>query len=239
MRRSCGARRRIKFELGLMLLLAGTLAAVLLWRGRGGADAVPGAALFEWRPGQYVQVLYGQGSSNDIDAGRLNDPGTKNAADLAVWAQMAWENQWGYVWGTFGTVLDESLLRYKIEQFGSAVSDYEPFIRERWLGRRTADCAGLIKSYGWFDAAAGTIDYGSGGMPDVGTDGMYDAAIVKGPIDTLPETPGLVLYAPGHVGVYMGDGWAVEAIGTEGGVVRTRVADRPWTDWLECPYIQY
>ena len=82
MRLSCGARRRIKFELGLMLLLAGTLAAVLLWRSRPAGDAPFGAVLFEWRPGQYVQVLYGQGSSNDIDASRLNDPGTKNAAVL-------------------------------------------------------------------------------------------------------------------------------------------------------------
>lgn len=55
----------------------------------------------------------------------------------------------GYVWGTCGNVLTESLFAYKLKQYPDGVRKYENFIRANWLGRRTADCVGLIKGYGW------------------------------------------------------------------------------------------
>ena len=195
--------------------------------------------MFEWKPGQYVHVERGSSTSNNIDESLFKGLSNKTADGLVTWAQMAWENQWGYVWGTFGTVLDEDLLQYKIEQFGKDVEDYEDIIREKWMGRRTVDCAGLIKSYGWYDPEQHGIVYCHGDMPDIGTDGFYEAAPDKGPIDTLPEIPGLLVYADGHIGVYVGDGWAIEAISHAGGVVKTRVADRPWTYWLKSPAITY
>ena len=248
-------RRRVRKEAMTVCVLAMVLALALVWRGlarRGGEPSVSQGAgagagegteeegeLFEWKPGQFVRVLWGSSVSNDIDESRLADPYRKTAADLAAWAEMAWDEQWGYVWGTFGTVMDEELLAYKIQQYGSDVTDYEDVIRAKWLDRRTVDCAGLIKSYCWYDPYRQQISYGSGDMPDMGTDGFYDNAAEKGPIDTIPETPGLLVYAKGHIGVYVGDGWVVEAISHDGGVVKTRLADRTWTDWLECPYIQY
>ena len=232
------------------------LTAALLWaRGPGGrpretaaaapASQVPAPAepeqgeMFQWKEGEYVLVQRGTGTSNEIEESRFADLSVKSAADLAAWAQMAWENQWGYVWGTFGSVLDEDLLAYKLDQFGDAVARYEDVIRSKWMGRRVADCAGLIKGYCWYDPALHAISYGCGDMPDIGTDGFFERAPAKGPIDTLPETPGLLVYAEGHIGVYVGGGWAVEAISHAGGVVKTRVADRTWTYWLQCPYIQY
>ena len=248
-------RRRVRKEAMAVCVLAMVLALALVWRGlarRGGEPSVSQGAgagtgegteeegeLFEWKPGQFVRVLWGSSVSNDIDESRLADPYRKTAADLAAWAEMAWDEQWGYVWGTFGTVMDEELLAYKIQQYGKDVTDYEDVIRAKWMDRRTVDCAGLIKSYCWYDPYRQQISYGSGDMPDMGTDGFYDNAAEKGPIDTIPETPGLLVYAKGHIGVYVGDGWVVEAISHDGGVVKTRLADRTWTDWLECPYIQY
>ncbi len=253
------ARDRVKLELKAALVLAVVLGAALLWRAMAGpGEQQPGADgekrswwparpepteisedMFEWKPGEYVHVEWGPSVSDEIDESLFEDVNKKTAADLVNWAEMAWENQWGYVWGTFGTVLDQALLDYKIEQYGEAVSEYEDIIRDKWLFRRTVDCAGLIKSYGWYDPQRHEVSYCYGDMPDMGTDGFYANAVNKGPIDTLPETPGLLVYAEGHIGVYIGDGWAVEAISHAGGVVKTRVADRTWTDWLECPYIQY
>ena len=244
MARMYAARRRVRYELTLVVVLA--LAAALLALERPGGTEPERATeppvegeMFQWKPGQYVLVQRGGSVSNEIDESRFSALSVKNAADLAAWAQMAWENQWGYVWGTFGNVLDEQLLSYKLEQFGDAVGEYEDIIREKWMGRRVVDCAGLIKSYAWYDAARHSIEYASGQMPDMGTDGFFDSAPDSGPIDTLPETPGLLVYAEGHIGVYVGGGWAVEAISHAGGVVKTRVADRTWTHWLQCPYIQY
>ena len=185
------------------------------------------------------EVAYGAGGDAELTVVGFTDPDTKNADDLVVYVTHAWENQWGYVWGTFGQVLTESLLEQKISQYPSGVGEKEEIIREKWLGGRTADCVGLIKSYGWLDADHLRIRYGSGGMPDIGADAMYYNAQVKGSLDTMPETPGLAVWRSGHIGVYVGDGEVIEAMGTAYGVVRTKLAERSWTAWLEIPYISY
>lgn len=175
------------------------------------------------------EVAYGAGGDTELTVVGFTDPDTKNAEDLVVYVTHAWENQWGYVWGTFGQVLTESLLEQKISQYPSGVGDKEKLIREKWLGGRTADCVGLIKSYGWLDADDLRIRYGSGGMPDIGADAMYYNAQVKGSLDTMPETLGLAVWRSGHIGVYVGNGEVIEAMGTAYGVVRTKLAERSWT----------
>lgn len=188
-------------------------------------------------------VIYGGDYGNDIDISGFVDPSTKNNLDLAAYAIQAWENNWGYVWGTYGCVLTQSLFDYKLEQYPDGVGNYEDFIRDNWLGRRTADCIGLIKGYGWLDTSDMSINYGTNGMPDYGADSMYYAAVEAkaehGSIDTMPEIPGLVLWKDGHAGVYIGNGYAIEAMGTKYGVVKTEVEGRGWAAWYKIPYINY
>ena len=114
------------------------------------------------------EYLRGDGSSIELDISAFTNPTTKNAADLVTYAIHAWESGWGYVWGTYGSVLTESLLDYKIEQYPDGVGNYETFIRANWLGGRTTDCVGLIKGYGWLNPDTMTIEYGTNGMPDLG-----------------------------------------------------------------------
>ena len=184
----------------------------------------------------------GSGNSTQIDTSGFTDPSTKNNRDLAAYAVQAWENGWGYVWGTFGDVLTESVLTYKLEQYPE-IKESETFIRENWLGRRTTDCVGLIKSYGWFDPVTGAIHYGTNGMPDFSADQMYASAADNdtdyGTMDTMPEIVGLALWKSGHIGVYIGGGYAVEAMGTRYGVVKTKVEGRGWQGWCKLPYIEY
>lgn len=177
--------------------------------------------------------------SRQIDVGEFTDPGTKNNLDLVEWANAAYDAGWGYVLGTYGLVLTEELLEYKLQQLPDGVGPYEEFIRDNYLGLRTADCVGLIKGYSWYDIDTGEIQYGTNGMPDVSANQFYANATEKGPISTLPEIPGLILHAEGHVGIYIGDGYAIEAMGTRYGVVKTRVANRNWTGWCKNPYITY
>lgn len=65
--------------------------------------------------------------------------------------------------------------------------------------------------------------------------GNYD----YGAISTMPEIPGLMLWKSGHAGVYIGGGYAIEAMGTSKGVVKTKVSDRNWQGWGKLPYIDY
>ena len=188
-------------------------------------------------------IQYGNSYGNDIDTSQFIDPSTKNAHDLAAYALQAWENNWGYVWGTFGNVLTPSLLEYKVKQYPDGVGKYESVIRERYLGRRTADCIGLVKSYGWFNPDTGGIDYGTNGVPDYSANQMYQNAVNRGTehgmIANMPEIPGLILWKEGHTGVYIGGGYAIEAMSTSKGVGKTKVAGRGWQAWYKLPYIDY
>ena len=60
-----------------------------------------------------------------------------------------------------------------------------------------------------------------------------------GTIDTLPEIAGLALQTDGHVGYYVGNGYAVEWRGFNYGCVRTKVKERKWKYWYKLPFIQY
>ena len=186
---------------------------------------------------------HGESYGNEIDLSGFSDPSTKNNRDLAAYAIQAWENNWGYVWGTFGGVFTPSLFEYKLRQYPDGVGNYADFIREHWLNRRTTDCIGLVKGYGWLDAETGSINYATNGMPDFAADQMYQNAVASGAdhgsLSAIPEIPGLVLWIDGHTGVYIGGGYEIEAMGTKYGVVRTEIAGRGWKAWYKIPYITY
>ena len=181
---------------------------------------------------QTVRAVY-------IDTSHYIDPSAKNNLDLVQWAIAAEKAGWGYVWGTCGQVLTESALAGKIAQYPDEVGGQEEFIRTHWLGRRCADCVGFIKGYGWLSTDTMTIDYGTHGMPDIGANEMYYTATQRGSIDTMSDTPGLAVWKSGHIGVYIGNGEVIEAMGTKYGVVKTQLEGRGWTHWLEVPGVEY
>ena len=156
---------------------------------------------------------------------------------------VAWALQWvgqRYWYGTCCYDCTSSLLTRKANQYPShytnlRMAQYKADIAAK---KKCSDCVGLIKGYYWAKDD-GTQVYGLDGRPDKGANGMFSAAKVKGSIATLPEVPGLLLYSPGHVGVYIDSGYAVEARGFNYGVVKTKVSQRSWTHWYQCPYIEY
>lgn len=174
-----------------------------------------------------------------IDYSKYIDPTTKNNLDLAQWAIEAQKTGWGYVWGTYGHVLTRSYYEAKLAQYPEGVGNYADFILANWLGKRTADCVGLVKGYCWFNPEAQSIGYAVNGMPDIATEQMIEWCDEKGSIDSMPEIPGLLLWMDGHVGIYIGDGYAIEAMGTRYGVVKTQVVGRGWQKWGKIPCIEY
>ena len=162
--------------------------------------------------GGTIQIDYGSGTgSTELDTSGFTNPAGKNADDLVQYAIHAYEEHWGYVWGTFGHVLTESLFEAKLAQYPDALAGNADFIRQTWVGGRTTDCVGLIKGYGWLDTETEEIVYNTNGMPDITANEMYNSATVSGTIDTIPETPGLAVWHDGHIGVYIGNGEVVEA----------------------------
>lgn len=185
------------------------------------------------------KIEYGGKGGVALDGLSFIHPETKNNLDLVTYAKNAFNCGWGYVWGTYGDVLTDSLFAYKLKQYPDGVGDYEAFIRQNWLSGRTTDCVGLIKGYGWFSTDTRTIEYGTNGMRDVSADQMYQNAKVSGSMDTMPDIPGIAVWKSGHIGVYIGNGEVIEAMGTKHGVVKTKLDGRGWKAWLEVPYIRY
>ena len=158
-----------------------------------------------------------------------------------------------YMWGG---ILREITERYITQVSG--IKGYEKQYPESRKAKLRAvigkkyygvDCVGLIKSYYWSgksDGGTGSPNYpkiGEKTYPDVNANIMYNAAKVKGPIATMPETPGIIVYSKTnpHVGVYIGNGEVIEStLGSRGdGVVKTKLKDFKWEYWFECPYITY
>ena len=190
------------------------------------------------RASDFTKIMEGI-RANYIYMPDFTNPGNKNNVDLVIWAQNALNEHWGYVWGTYGQVLTSGLLEAKVEQYPDSVGGYYDFIVANWLGGRTADCIGLIKGYSWLDDVTHETVYASNGMPDIGADQMYEAAVEKGPISTIPEIPGLAVWKPGHIGIYIGNGQVIEAAGTRIGVIQSSLYNGTFTHWLKIPYINY
>ena len=151
-----------------------------------------------------------------------------------------WTRQWlgqAYWYGTCCYSCTQNLLYSKTNQYPAYYTDARmPRYRDDIAkGKCCADCVGLIKGYYWENN--GKIVYNA--ATDVNTGGMFNKAKIKEPIATLPNVPGLIVYKSGHVGVYEGSGYVIEAKGFAYGVVRSRITDTPWTHWLVCPFISH
>lgn len=157
-----------------------------------------------------------------------------------------------YWYGTCGYPCTESRLTSKAKQYpshygSSRMSTYRSHIAKGYV---CMDCIGLIKSFYWTNGGQGVMEYikngtpytnkyASNGFPDKSADGtlswLKSQGCKNGKISTLPDVPGILLFSPGHVGVYIGGGYAVEARGFKYGVVKTKVSARGWTDWAYLP----
>lgn len=143
----------------------------------------------------------------------------------------------GYVYGTFGqkctiALLDDRARAYPDNNLaGGAMRT----AGEKWLGKRVMDCSGMIKYYLMADKYGNDPTYRS----DVDCGINYENCTEKGSIATIPDIPGLLVFMPGHVGVYIGSGYCIESQGTLYGVKQTKLAGRGWTKWGKSKFISY
>ncbi len=113
------------------------------------------------------------------------------------------------------------------------------------------DCVCLIKGLLWgWDGSAGEIyggaAYQSNGVPDIGTDRMFrECAEISDDFTDLAV--GEAVWLPGHIGVYVGDGLAVECTTKWANCVQLTACNRdvpgyPRRDWEKhgkLPYVTY
>lgn len=142
-----------------------------------------------------------------------------------------------YWYGTFGNKATQDLLERKTAQYPQHYQHARMETYESQLGFRVHDCVGLIKGYLWSDDVNAAPKYNS--QQDVSANGMLKKCTRRGRISTMPEIPGILVFMPGHVGIYCGDGKVIEARGFHYGVVETKLSERAWENWGKCPWITY
>lgn len=149
-----------------------------------------------------------------------------------------------YWYGTFGQTATERLHKSKARQYARTgyYTKWQDYPSQ--YGKRVHDCVGLIKGYVWSATPTSVPRYNA--LQDKSASGMYRASSIKGTISTFPKKIGQLVYKSSsktslsqihHVGVYIGDGFVIEAKGHEEGVVKTEFEGAGWTHWSQCPYI--
>ena len=143
-----------------------------------------------------------------------------------------------YWYGTFGQEGTASLLTYKQKQYPSYYTSGNMARCRTQYGEKVHDCVGLIKGYLWSDSNTDkTPRYNVN--QDKSANGMYNVCKERGTIGTMPDIEGVLVFMDGHVGVYIGGGYVIEAMNFKNGVVKTKLAGRGWKRWGKCPYITY
>lgn len=165
-------------------------------------------------------------------------PNMFTGKQLAEFCEQVYKAGWVYWYGTYGKQCSEKLYQSKKKQYpahygSDRTAGYQKDIRE---GKWCADCVGMIKAFFWKggDLTAPPV-YKSNNCPDKSANGMIAYCSETGPIKTIPDEPGLVVWKDGHIGVYVGGGYTVEMKGFAYDCKRNKVTAGPWTKWGRLP----
>ena len=159
-----------------------------------------------------------------------------NPQDLVELFVFALVNAWGYIWGTAGVMWTEARQKNVTDE---AAQKYG----KKWIGHMVADCSGL---FAWaFKKLGGYMYHGS--------NTMYlkyctaNGTLTKGARSDGQELkPGTAVFVwneekrkYSHVGLFIGNGEVIEAMGTINGVVKSQVTNKKWTHWGELKGVNY
>lgn len=148
--------------------------------------------------------------------------------------QYALDNDFGYIYGTAGIIWTEA--RQK-----NATREMTVKYGKKWIGHMVADCSGLFR---WAYKQLGSdIAHGSNSI-------YKGYCSRKGLLNNGKRTdgyellPGTAVFTGteddhGHIGLYIGDGYVIEAKGTQNGVIKSKVTEKKWTYWGELKAVEY
>lgn len=179
----------------------------------------------------------------------------KTGKELAIAARQVAENYTTiYVKGCFGWPMNRANKNRAIASYAyNAKKDREGKILECQEDTFGFDCVCLVKAllWGWKGDAYhnyGGCTYASNGVPDKNEKQMIDLCLDVSDVFSSIQ-PGEVVWMPGHIGIYIGDGLAVECTPKwKDGVQITAVHNigkkvgyngRNWVKHGKLPYLTY
>lgn len=147
----------------------------------------------------------------------------KEFADRAI--KIAKNYNTNYFWGSFGWPTTNANIKRLLNQYPE---NYE-YLSKADGSQFSFDCSGLVKAIIWdwngSDDTYGGAKYASNGLPDVNDEGLKAmCSDVSSNFSNIQL--GSLLFTSGHVGIYVGNGCAVEATPSwNGGVQFSAVAN--------------
>lgn len=177
------------------------------------------------------------------------------AEDFIKKARLADSVKTLYVMGGFGAPLNDYNKNRYINNYDYNKNPVRAaMIRNASADTFAFDCICLLKGILWGWNADTTAIYGgavycSNGVPDIGPDTMIGMCDGGGSVDFSDIIPGEMLFLPGHAGIYIGDGLAIESTPAwDNGVQITCVGNiskkgkyfyRVWNKHGKLPWIDY
>ena len=149
------------------------------------------------------------------------------ASDLIALFRQAYDEKWGYIWGTRGQTWTQA-------SQSAATREMTVKYGSRWIGRRVADCSGLFV---WaYKQLGGSIYHGSNTIWNKYTS---DKGAVGGKMSIAPGTAVFQVNdgVRTHIGLYIGNGKVIEAQETRTGVVMSDLSR--WREWGVLKDIEY
>lgn len=148
---------------------------------------------------------------------------TNNEKKVVEWCESKIGD--GYVWGATGYTLTQSKLDQLIAQYPNYVSQSK---NGKWLGKTVWDCASLVR-YAMKQVGVSMV---SGATSQVKKTNWlkFDT------IDSLPKDHVCCLYRKSgsiyqHTGIYLGNGYFIDARGSTSGVIKSKLSSYSWTHW--------
>ncbi len=160
----------------------------------------------------------------------------KTGQGAADFAKKVYNEGWKYVYGAHGEMITQEVVDKYRKTFPRMYTDsyYEKTCKA--IGHRGVDCVGLLKAYLWWQGDSKDPKTTSGVAG--GASAMYGEAKDKGPMSTMPDEPGIILYRSGHIGIYIGGGYVIDASGVDYGIKKNNKLSK-WTYWFRSPYLKY
>lgn len=159
-------------------------------------------------------------------------------SDWWPYIQQPYDEKWGYIWGASGYVWTQAKQDAIVKKYKSDPDKYANYkgavqYGSKWVGKYVIDCSGMpYRAFGKFGIkiAHGSNSIWKSYLSQKGKLTDKSQAFLK----TLPKGAAILTgddSTKPHIGTYDGNGYVIEAQGTNAGVVRTAITASKWKYW--------